>query len=51
MQSDKVSMNAMTEKKQINKIDHGDSVISGALESEHRDTVEPDLLSSFDVEK
>lgn len=51
MQQDKVSMNAMTEKKQRNRINHEDSVISGALESEHRDTVEPDLLSSFDIEK
>ena len=41
----------MTEKKIRNKIDNEHSVISGALESEHRDIIETDLVSSFDVKK
>ena len=42
-------MYAMTEKKTRITTDHEDSSISGAQESEHRDTVEPDCLSSFDT--
>ena len=42
-------MYAMTEKKTRIITDHEDSAISGAQESERRDTVEPDFLSSFDT--